>query len=46
MKAIWFEKFGPAAEVLKIGDQPIPQPGPGEVFVKLKTSGPNPSDVK
>lgn len=46
MKAIWFEEFGPAADVLKIGDQPKPDIGPGEVLVRLKTSGPNPSDVK
>lgn len=46
MKTIWFESFGPAVDVLKIGDQPKPEPGEGEVLVKLKTSGPNPSDVK
>lgn len=46
MKAVWFEKFGPAGEVLKVGDQPTPEPGAGEVLVKLMTSAPNPSDVK
>lgn len=46
MKAAWFESFGAAAEVLKIGDQPDPRPGPGEVLVRLATSGVNPSDVK
>lgn len=46
MRAAWFEKFGPAAEVLIVGEQPDPQPGPGEVLVRLQTSGVNPSDVK
>lgn len=46
MKAIWFDEFGPAPKVLKIGDQPKPEPVRGEVLVRIKTSGPNPSDVK
>ena len=46
MKAAWFEQFGPAADVLMVGEQPDPTPGPGEVLVRLKTSGVNPSDVK
>lgn len=46
MKAAWFESFGKAAEVLVVGDQPDPSPGPGEVLVRLETSGVNPSDVK
>ena len=46
MKAVWFESFGPAEQVLKIGEKPKPEPGPGEVLVLLKSSGPNPSDVK
>ncbi len=46
MKAVWFDAFGPADEVLKIGEKPTPAPGPGEVLVRLRTSGPNPSDVK
>lgn len=46
MKASWFEFFGPARETLLVGEQPDPQPGPGEVLVHLKTSGVNPSDVK
>ena len=46
MKAVWFESFGPAAQVLISGEQPTPQPGPGEVLVKLATTGINPSDVK
>ncbi|MFM8800805.1 MAG: NADPH:quinone reductase [Tagaea sp.] len=46
MRAAWYTKFGPAAEVLEIGVLPDPEPGPGEVRVKLAASGVNPSDVK
>ncbi|MEL0306427.1 MAG: NADPH:quinone reductase, partial [Halieaceae bacterium] len=46
MKAVWFERFGAAAEVLEFGDWPTPEPGPGEVLVTLQTTGINPSDVK
>ena len=46
MKAAWFEAFGPAADTIIIGEQPKPQAGPGEVLVKLATTGVNPSDVK
>jgi NADPH2:quinone reductase len=46
MKAAWFSTFGPAREVLEIGERPRPDPAPGEVLVALRTSGVNPSDVK
>jgi len=46
MKACWFEVFGSAQGVLRQGDWPTPEPGPGEVLVQLQTSGVNPSDVK
>ncbi|MBM4218888.1 MAG: NADPH:quinone reductase [Gammaproteobacteria bacterium] len=46
MKAAWFETFGPARQVLRVGERPRPEPGPGEVLVRLRTSGVNPSDVK
>ncbi len=46
MRAAWFEQFGPAREVLQVGDQPIPEPGDGEVLIRLASSGVNPSDVK
>jgi len=46
MKAAWFEKFGAAREVLVIGEKPQPVAGPGEVLVRLRRSGVNPSDVK
>lgn len=46
MKAAWYEKFGSAEEALVVGEREDPQPGPGEVLVRLKASGVNPSDVK
>jgi NADPH:quinone reductase len=46
MRAAFYETNGPAREVLKLGDIDTPHPGPGEVRVKLKASGVNPSDVK
>ena len=36
----------PPKEVLHVGEVETPQPGPGEVRIRLKTSGVNPSDVK
>ncbi len=46
MRAVFYETNGPARDVLKIGEVDTPRPGPGEVRVKLATSGVNPSDVK
>jgi NADPH2:quinone reductase len=46
MRAAYYEKNGPAGEVLHVGEIETPQPGPGEVRVKLAVSGVNPSDVK
>lgn len=46
MRAAYYERFGPAAEVLTVGDLPTPDPGPGEVRVRIHFSGVNPSDVK
>jgi len=46
MKAVFYESFGPAEEALRLGDLPDPEPGPGEVLVRLHASGVNPSDVK
>ena len=46
MKAAWYEKIGPAEEVLKVADVDAPKPQAGEVLVEMKTSGVNPSDVK
>jgi NADPH:quinone reductase-like Zn-dependent oxidoreductase len=46
MRAAWFEEFGAAGNVLKLGEIDTPLPGPGEVLVRLHASGINPSDVK
>ena len=46
MRAAYYEKNGSAREVLRVGEIESPQTGPGEVRVKLATSGVNPSDVK
>ena len=46
MKAVWYERNGPAREVLQCGDLPDPVPGTGEVLVRVHASGVNPSDWK
>ncbi len=46
MLAAWYEENGRAAEVMKVGELPDPEPGPGEVRVRLHASAVNPSDVK
>ncbi|HLH92445.1 MAG TPA: NADPH:quinone reductase [Xanthobacteraceae bacterium] len=46
MRAAYYEANGPAAAVLRLGEVETPEPGPGEVRVRLAASGVNPSDVK
>src|SRR5262245_35704926 len=46
MKAVWFESKGPARDVLVHGDMATPEPGVGEVRVRLQVSGVNPTDTK
>ena len=46
MRAAYYEQTGPAHEVLRIGELETPEPGPGEVRVRIRASGVNPSDVK
>jgi NADPH2:quinone reductase len=46
MRAAYYESNGPAREVLRVADVETPQAGRGEVRVRLRTSGVNPSDVK
>jgi NADPH2:quinone reductase len=46
MRAAYYEANGAAAQVLRLGDIATPEPGAGEVRVKVATSGVNPSDVK
>lgn len=46
MLAAWYERPGPAAEVLELGEMPDPDPGPGDVRVRVTVSGINPGDTK
>jgi NADPH:quinone reductase len=46
MKAALYEKTGPARDVLKVTEIERPEPGPGEVRVRVHASGVNPTDVK
>ena len=46
MRAAFYERAGPAREVLTVGGMPDPEPGPGEVLVRVAVSSVHPSDVK
>ncbi|HEV7824156.1 MAG TPA: NADPH:quinone reductase [Mycobacteriales bacterium] len=46
MRAAWYDRQGPAADVLEVGELPPPDPGPGEVRVRLAVSAVSPGDVK
>src|SRR5712691_1385243 len=46
MRAAYYEANGPASKVLRVENMTTPEPGAGEVRIKLATSGVNPSDVK
>jgi NADPH:quinone reductase len=46
MIAAWYERRGPAREVLQVGEMPDPEPGPGEVRVRIRASAVNPTDTK
>ena len=46
MNAAWYEKQGPARDVLIVGEMPDPEPGPGELRIRVAMSGVNPGDVK
>lgn len=45
MKAAVFARFGEPSEVLEIREVPTPEPGPGEVRVRMIASPVNPSDL-
>jgi NADPH2:quinone reductase len=45
MKGAYYDAVG-GSEVLQIGELPMPEPAPGEVRVRMATSGINPVDVK
>src|SRR5580658_6033541 len=46
MKAALYDRHGAAREVLRVEDVARPEPGPGEVRVKVELSGINPTDWK
>ena len=46
MRAAWFDRFGAANEVLTLGEIAKPRAAAGEVLIRMKTTGVNPSDVK
>jgi NADPH:quinone reductase len=46
MKAALYRTTGPAADVLTVEDIERPEPGPGEVLVRVHASGVNPTDWK
>jgi len=46
MRAAFYEKTGPASEVLQVSEVALPEPGPGQVRVTISFSGINPTDVK
>jgi NADPH:quinone reductase-like Zn-dependent oxidoreductase len=45
MKAVRFTEFGEPEEVLRVCEVPDPEPGPGEVRVRMIASPVNPSDL-
>jgi NADPH2:quinone reductase len=46
MKAAWYERQGPAREVLTVGDMPDPATDRGELRIRIAASGINPGDIK
>ena len=45
MKAAIYQRIGDPS-VLEVVDRPVPEPGPGEVLVRVAVSGVNPTDWK
>jgi NADPH2:quinone reductase len=45
MRAAYYEQTG-SSDVIQVGEIPTPDPGPGEVRVKIAVSGVNPTDWK
>jgi NADPH2:quinone reductase len=46
VRAVWYERQGAAGAVLQVGELPAPEPGTGEVGVRVTRSGVNPGDTK
>lgn len=45
MRAVWYDRQGPADKVLVNGELPTPEPGLMQVRVRLEASGVNPADT-
>ncbi|MGA0559352.1 zinc-dependent alcohol dehydrogenase family protein [Larkinella sp. VNQ87] len=45
MQTVTFSSIGKPADVLKVVEAPLPEPGPGEVRIKVIASPVNPSDL-
>lgn len=45
MRAVWYDRQGPARAVLQTGELPTPEPQLGQVRVRLEAAGINPSDT-
>lgn len=45
MRAMEIHEFG-GPEVFRLGDRPVPKPGPGEVLVRIAAASVNPVDTK
>ncbi|MCY4582941.1 MAG: NADPH:quinone reductase, partial [Chloroflexi bacterium] len=35
MRAAWYEQYGPARDVFQVGEMADPEPGPGDVLVRV-----------
>jgi len=46
VRAAWYERQGPAEDVLNVGDRDDPVPGGGEVRVRVRVSGVTTEDAK
>jgi NADPH2:quinone reductase len=46
MRAVLYDSHGPAREVLRVTEVDRPEPGPGQVRVRIEASGVNPTDWK
>ncbi len=46
MRAALYDSHGPAREVLRVTEVDRPEPGPGQVRVRIEASGVNPTDWK